>query len=68
MTNLKDASNSDLEDDEENRAAMVKVLERAEYKVLEIDNGQQALDIINDEDVDMMVTDLRLPFSMASKC
>ena len=42
MTNLKDASNSDLEDDEENRAAMVKVLERAEYKVLETDNEPTA--------------------------
>jgi len=40
---------------------MVKVLESAEYKVLETDNGQQALDILNEEDVDILVTDLRLP-------
>jgi two-component system response regulator HydG len=50
-----------VEDDAENRAAMVKVLEGAEYKVLETDNGQQALDIINEEDIDILVTDLRLP-------
>src|SRR5947207_14335468 len=50
-----------VEDDAENRAAMVKVLEGAEYKVLETDNGQQALDIINEENVDVLVTDLRLP-------
>jgi two-component system response regulator HydG len=50
-----------VEDDSENRAAMVKVLEGAEYKVLETDNGQQALDIINEEDIDILVTDLRLP-------
>src|SRR3989441_244872 len=50
-----------VEDDVENRAAMVKVLEGAEYKVLEPDNGQQALDIINEENVDILVTDLRLP-------
>jgi len=50
-----------VEDDAENRAAMVKVLESAEYKVLETDNGQQALDILNEEDVDILVTDLRLP-------
>src|SRR6516162_10909028 len=50
-----------VEDDAENRAAMVKVLEGGEYKVLETDNGQQALDIINEEDVDIVVTDLRLP-------
>lgn len=50
-----------VEDDAENRAAMVKVLEGAEYQVLETDNGQQALDIINAENVDLLVTDLRLP-------
>src|SRR5262245_54753079 len=50
-----------VEDDVENRAAMVKVLEGAGYKTLETDNGQQALDIIQEEDVDIMVTDLRLP-------
>src|SRR4029079_18472049 len=50
-----------VEDDMENRAAMVKVLEGAEYKVRETDNGQQALDIINEDDVDILVTDLRLP-------
>ena len=50
-----------VEDDVENRAAMVKVLEGAGYKTLETDNGQQALDIIQEEDVDILVTDLRLP-------
>jgi len=50
-----------VEDDAENRAAMVKVLQSAEYKVLETDNGQQALDILNEEEVDILVTDLRLP-------
>src|SRR5439155_3011349 len=50
-----------VEDDAENRAAIVKVLEGAEYKILETDNGQQALDIINEENIDIIVTDLRLP-------
>jgi two-component system response regulator HydG len=50
-----------VEDDEENRAAMVKVLDSAEYKVLAADNGQEALDIIQDKNVDILVTDLRLP-------
>ena len=36
-----------VEDDTENRTAIVKVLENAEYKVRETDNGQQALDIIH---------------------
>jgi len=50
-----------VEDDTENRSAMVKVLENAEYTVLETDNGQQALDLLNQEDIDILVTDLRLP-------
>src|SRR5947207_12667841 len=50
-----------VEDDAENRAAMVNVLEGAEYTVRGTDNGQQALDIINEEDIDILVTDLRLP-------
>jgi len=50
-----------VEDDIENRTAIVKVLESVEYKVLETDNGQQALDILNEENVDIVVTDLRLP-------
>jgi two-component system response regulator HydG len=50
-----------VEDDAENRTAIVKVLEAAEYKVRAADNGQQALDIINEENIDLLVTDLRLP-------
>src|SRR5689334_6630449 len=50
-----------VEDDVENRAAMVKVLEAAEYKVMETDNGQQAIDILNEKNIDILVTDLRLP-------
>ena len=43
-----------VEDDAENRAAMLKVLEGAEYKVLETDNGQQALDLLNEEDIEVL--------------
>ncbi len=50
-----------VEDDVENRAAMVKVIEGAGYEVMETDNGQQALDFILQEDIDILVTDLRLP-------
>lgn len=50
-----------VEDDLENRTAMVKVLEGAGYKTLETDNGQQALDWILSDDIDLLVTDLRLP-------
>jgi two-component system response regulator HydG len=50
-----------VEDDAETRAAMLKVLQGAEYKVLETDNGQQALDLLQEENIDIIVTDLRLP-------
>jgi two-component system response regulator HydG len=50
-----------VEDDAESRAAMLKVLESVGYKTLEADNGQQGLDIILHESVDILVTDLRLP-------
>jgi two-component system response regulator HydG len=50
-----------VEDDTENRTAIVKVLEGAHYEVRETDNGQQALDILNAENIDIVVTDLRLP-------
>src|ERR1051325_2366342 len=50
-----------VEDDPESRTAMLKVLEGAEYKTIEADNGQQALDILSEENVDVLVTDLRLP-------
>jgi two-component system response regulator HydG len=50
-----------VDDDAEGRAAMLKVLEGSGYKTLEADNGQQALDIILQDGIDVLVTDLRLP-------
>ena len=50
-----------VDDDAESRAAMLKVLEGSGYKTLEADNGQQALDIILQDSIDVLVTDLRLP-------
>jgi two-component system response regulator HydG len=50
-----------VEDDAENRSAMVKVLEAAAYKTREADNGQAGLDCILEENIDILVTDLRLP-------
>ena len=50
-----------VEDDTETRIAMVKVLEGAEYNVVQTDNGQQALDLLEEQNVDIIVTDLRLP-------
>jgi two-component system response regulator HydG len=50
-----------VDDDAEGRAAMLKVLEGSGYKTLEADNGQQALDILLQDSIDVLVTDLRLP-------
>ena len=50
-----------VEDDAESRLAMQRVLEGVGYKIMEADNGQQALDMIQQEAVDILVTDLRLP-------
>jgi two-component system response regulator HydG len=50
-----------VEDDVENRAAMVKVLQGAGYETQEADNGQSALDQILSGGIDILLTDLRLP-------
>jgi len=50
-----------VDDDAESRTAMVKVLDSVGYKTMEADNGQQAFDLILQEGVDILVTDLRLP-------
>jgi two-component system response regulator HydG len=50
-----------VDDDAESRTAMVKVLDSVGYKTIEADNGQQALDLVLQEGIDILVTDLRLP-------
>jgi two-component system response regulator HydG len=50
-----------VDDDAESLAAMLRVLEGVGYPVLQADNGQSALDLILRENIDILVTDLRLP-------
>jgi two-component system response regulator HydG len=50
-----------VDDDAESRTAMVKVLDSVGYKTMEADNGQQAFDLVLQENIDIVVTDLRLP-------
>jgi two-component system response regulator HydG len=50
-----------VEDDVENRAAMVKVLQGAGYDTQETDNGQTAIDQIFENNIDILISDLRLP-------
>jgi two-component system, NtrC family, response regulator HydG len=50
-----------VDDDAENRSAILKVLESVGYQTMEADNGQSGLDIILNDNVDVLITDLRLP-------
>jgi two-component system response regulator HydG len=50
-----------VEDDAENRLAMANTLKGASYEVIQMDNGQTALDHIREYDVDIVVSDVRLP-------
>src|SRR5262245_45297629 len=50
-----------VEDDVENRAEMVKVLQGAGYDTEEADNGQTGIDFILEHNIDILVSDLRLP-------
>ena len=52
-----------VEDDDIVRMLIVDVLEDLEYKVLEADGSEKALEFLNDEDqyIDLMMTDVGLP-------
>ncbi|WP_095120880.1 response regulator [Pseudomonas sp. Irchel s3f10] len=52
-----------VEDDAIVRMLIVDVLEELEYKVLEADGSEQALEFLNDknQNIDLMMTDVGLP-------
>ncbi|WP_130905586.1 MULTISPECIES: response regulator [unclassified Pseudomonas] len=52
-----------VEDDAIVRMLIVDVLEELEFKVLDADGSEQALEFLNDEDqhIDLMMTDVGLP-------
>src|SRR6516164_11400807 len=50
-----------VEDDSENRQAMMHVLQGAGFKTLDADNGEKAIDRILKQNVDIVISDLRLP-------
>jgi two-component system response regulator HydG len=50
-----------VEDDFENRAAIARVLVGAGYKTVDTENAEQALDRITKKNVDILISDLRLP-------
>jgi two-component system, NtrC family, response regulator HydG len=50
-----------VEDDDSNRASVSKILEKEGYRVLEAIDGLKALDLLRKEDVDLVLTDYKMP-------
>jgi two-component system, NtrC family, response regulator HydG len=50
-----------VEDDVDNRAAMIRVLENAGYKAMGTDNGEKGFDRILKQGVDILISDFQLP-------
>src|SRR5262245_28056458 len=53
-----------VEDDTDCREPMAHILRGAGYKILEADNGDKAIEQISVQDIDILISDLRLPGSM----
>lgn len=49
------------EDSSSLRSLMSSTLQDAGYEVIEADDGQQALERLADEEIDMLITDLNMP-------
>ena len=50
-----------VEDDNELRGLFVRVLARSGYEALEASNGQQALDILENHFIDLIISDIMMP-------
>lgn len=51
-----------LVDDEENaRTALAKILSREEYEVISAGNGFEALELLKNVQVDLVITDINMP-------
>ncbi len=50
-----------VDDDETNRLAVRVLMERRNYSVREAASGEEALGMINDEPIDLVLMDLRMP-------
>lgn len=50
-----------VEDDEVVRASIGEVLRRADYRVLEAENGEMALNLLRDEQPDLVIMDVSMP-------
>ena len=50
-----------VDDDASIRESFEKILKRTGYEVLTAENGEEALDIIRQQSVDLVLSDLRMP-------
>jgi len=50
-----------VEDDKANRASVSQILKKENYRVLEASDGHEAIDIFRKEDVDLILTDFKMP-------
>ena len=50
-----------VEDDRELRQLFARVLQRSGYAALEAGNGQQALDVLEHEYIDLIISDIMMP-------
>ncbi len=61
MINRKNPTVLVVEDDADERTVIAKLLRNAGYGVHEADNGQTGIDRIREGNIDILITDLRLP-------
>ena len=50
-----------VDDDEAARMMMGRIVRNMGYQVVEAISAQEALEIVNQKDIDLVVTDLRMP-------
>ncbi|MCF7811636.1 response regulator [bacterium] len=50
-----------VEDEPVERKLLVKVLQALEYEAIEAENGQQALDLLSEKNIDLILTDVLMP-------
>jgi len=50
-----------VDDEENSRIGLSKILTKSGYEVLTAENGRQALDTIKQEDCSLVITDMKMP-------
>jgi len=50
-----------VEDDDANRASVAKILQKENFRVIEASDGRAGLDLLRKEEVDLILTDFKMP-------